>query len=313
MKKTFFHYAMALCLGLCLTACSDDEESAPNYGINLPAAKYADKAVSLTIRNTSAVSATPAPGTVGNAPTLRNVNITEGGMAVFETVLNGSKKYAVAEVSINGNTYTLANGKGTIVVTSGRAGSTVRLSINVTIDIAGVGTFTYSTQGNSVEASEESNTASGGQVLDYMARAWDLEAITLDLKGDVDAFRIFKNGDLKAIRDYAIDQGASISAEESKEFNRVITSINITKTGLMTINYDDGRVDAASWEWIDTENFTKLGITFKDFDMGNKFLNNESAIEVKFSEDMCLLVIGTKITGSKNYDASVSIRLRARK
>ena len=308
MKKSFFCYAMALCLGFGMTACSDDEDSTPDYGINLPTAKYADKAVSLTISNPSAIESTSA-----NAPSLKGVNITEGGLAVFETELDGNKKFAAANVTIDGNTYTLANGKGAITVNRGRATTNVSLALNITIDIPGFGSVTYSTQaGNPASAVEQTASAAGGQTLDYLARTWDLEAITLDLKGDVEAFRIFKSGDLAAIRDYAIEQGANISKDESEAFNRVVKTITISKTGLLAINYADGRIDAATWNWQDDQ-FSEMGLTFKDNEMGNKFLNNESVIEVVFSEDMCLLKVRTKITGSKNYDVTASFRLRAQK
>jgi hypothetical protein len=271
---------MALCMGFCLLACSEDEESTPDYGINLPAAKYADKAVSLTISNPSAISVTPAAAGPASVPTLQGVNITESGTAIFETLVDGSKKYASTEV---------------------------------TIDIPGVGSVAFSTQqGNPAAATEETATASGGQTLDYMARTWNLEAITLDLKGDVEAFRIFKSGDLAAIRDYAIEQGANIAQDEREAFERVVETITISKTGLMAINYADGRIDAAKWNWT-TEQYNEISLNFMDNDMGNKFLNNDSQIEVVFSEDMCLLKIHTKITGSKNYDVTASFRLRARK
>lgn len=312
MKKTFFHYAMALCLGLCLTACSDDEESAPDYGINLPAAKYADKAVSLTISNPSAISVTPAAAGSASVPTLQGVNITESGTAIFETLVDGSKKYASTEVTIDGDTYTLANDKGTITVNRSRA-TPVSIVMNITIDIPGVGSVNFATQtDNPAAATEETATASGGQTLDYMARTWNLEAITLDLKGDVEAFRIFKSGDLAAIREYAIEQGAKIEQEEREAFERVVKTITISKTGLMAINYADGRIDAAKWNWT-SEQYNEISLTFMDNNMGNKFLNNDSQIEVVFSEDMCLLKIHTKITGSKNYNVTASFRLRAQK
>lgn len=313
MNKTLFHYAMALCMGFCLLACSEDEESTPDYGVNLPAAKYADKAVSLTISNPSAISVTPAAAGPASVPTLQGVNITESGTAIFETLVDGSKKYASTEVTIDGDTYTLANGKGTITVYRGRATASVSIVMNITIDIPGVGSVAFSTQpGYPAAATEETATASGGQTLDYMARTWNLEAITLDLKGDVEAFRIFKSGDLAAIRDYAIEQGANIAQDEREAFERVVETITISKTGLMAINYADGRIDAATWNWT-TEQYNEISLNFMDNNMGNKFLNNDSQIEVVFSEDMCLLKIHTKITGSKNYDVTASFRLRAQK
>ncbi len=50
-----------------------------------------------------------------------------------------------------------------------------------------------------------------------------------------------------------------------------------------------------------------MNLWLKDKGMGNKFIPENTSVDIDFSGKECALKIHAKITGSKNYDASLTL------
>jgi hypothetical protein len=182
------------------------------------------------------------------------------------------------------------------------------LEINIEIEIDGV-TISFNTS-DPVDADMVWNVISSGDNLDNIARTWIIKEITMSLKGDVDCTVTEKSGNLKVLADKAQENEAGLTDEEYKELCKTVNSITLDKTGLFSIEYDEGQSEVCSWKWGDSSQESVL-LQLRDSELGNKFLNDGSKIAVKFySTGIAHFVITTKITGTKKYDATLDITLQ---
>lgn len=312
MKKNFFYFALAACVALCGVSCGSDDDDNGGKKDNtqkttIAAPKYADKAVSVKIN--TPVQAT----TTEDAPMLTAFNITQGGKAVLEVKTpDNHKKYVAYDVVISedGNTYTLAGNHGTIKkqVTKG---TTISLVIEITIDIPGYGTLTYSTTSEAFE-----NLVTTSSVIQtYVSRLWNVSSMTLDLDGEgvTSVFKTFTGGDLTKVREEAINHGAELSEAEKKEFERNVQFIDLSDG--ITIGYADGTCDKGDWNWASGQ-VNEFLVNLADDEMGNKFFNNDTKIIIEPNLDRCNLTLTTKdITKSngKKYNASLTFTLTVAK
>lgn len=311
MKRNMFYLAMAAFVAIANVACSSDDDGGDeNYTPTLNPPKYDNEAVVFSIIEPSVIHTS-----VPNAPVMTSVNITESGQVVFG-LGNGTsfKTYNIA--SITGNTYNLDANRGTIrrlvPDTPTGATSTVQLLIDVTIDLDDGQSCNYNTGEGGVDA-EATIPAAGSVIETYLCRTWIILGMTIEYQEDgKDAvFREFDGGNLSEVAAYANDQGAGLTSDELAELDRNISNVVVEKSGLILINYTNRSNDAAQWSWANSEQ-TQLKIKLKDSEMGNKFLSDNTAIDVAFKDVRCVLKLKNRITGSKNYNVALALRLQSR-
>ena len=309
MKKNVFYMAMAAFVAFANVACSSDDDGGDNYTPTLNPPKFNNEAIVFTIPETAAINTS-----VTNAPALTSVNITESGQAVFG--LDGGKTFKTYNIaSISGDTYALADNRGTIRKVSAAAaptrGATIQLIIDVTIELEDGQSCNYNTGGDGISADATTPTA-GSEVETCLCRTWTILGITIEYQEDgKDAvFRDFDNGNLKEVAEYANDQGAGLTSDEMEELDRNISNVVVDKSGLIVINYTNRNSDAAQWSWANSEQ-TQLKIKLKDSEMGNKFLSDNTAISVAFKDTRCVLKLKNRITGNKNYNVALALRLQS--
>ena len=300
MKKIFYYFAMAACVTLSITACGSDDEDyvAPKVTVELPLPAYASEALSYD--DIAGVTSAGTP--------LNGVNFTEGGKAILEI---GGEYYAFDYTLANG-LYTLTdNGKaiGTVKENISRGvtseGTTIEISINVTINGVTYSFNSANAAANKVTASEMiSNTN-----LNNIARTWELKSMALALDGDVSMMKRYDNGDLSQLAKDANENGAGLTPDEMAELYKVIKSIEFCKNGKFYICYQENgqeKIVAAEWSSVTFENFN-----IKEFSEVNKFINSDSSIDVVFNEvGGCLFTFKTTIMGSKRYNAQLSVALQ---
>jgi hypothetical protein len=306
MKKAFYYFSAVALVAMCALSCSssDDEDEpfvSPKTTLDKPA--DADKAAAFEIPS-NAVTST-------SGESLEGFNITESGKAILKVNTDKGVKYVTYDAKIDGGTYTLYKNnvlKGTIKSTKTRSTEATQLEINIEIEIDGV-TISFNTS-DPVDADMVWNVISSGDNLDNIARTWIIKEITMSLKGDVDCTVTEKSGNLKVLADKAQENEAGLTDEEYKELCKTVKAITLDKTGLFSIEYDEGQSEVCSWKWGDSSQESVL-LQLRDSELGNKFLNDGSKIAVKFySTGIAHFVITTKITGTKKYDATLDITLQ---
>ena len=308
MKKKLFYFVMAACVALCNISCGgDDGDSNSSGDVNLRTPKYLYNAIGFSITEPQAITAN-----VDDAPLLTKVTFTKSGNAVFELKeMSGSYQYFTCDVaSISDNVYTLAGGKGKIVSKATKS-KTVNVGLDIDIAIDFIDPFgnkvTIHYTGADIAALGITEDAISNVIQTYLERTWSVDAIILDLEGDISGYKEFKGGSLKQVCDYAISQGAHLSAEEQASFNKAISNI-IVDNELFVINYSSGMPDAGGWTW-GSSDYSSIRITLKDGKMGNKYINNNSTIALKFSSNMCVMVFKTSVSDGQNYKAALTLRL----
>ena len=311
MKKNILYMVMATLVTFANVACNSDDGSEDDYTPTLNTPKYENEAVAFTIPPTANINTS-----VENAPTMTGVNITESGQVVFE--LDGGKTFKTYNIaSISGDTYTLADNRGTIrkvtaAVRNRGGSSTVQLIINVIIELENGQNCNYNTGDNAINA-EETTPSANSEVESYLCRTWTILGVTIEYQedGKEAVFREFKNGNLKEVAEYANDQGAGLSDSELEELDRNISTVVVDKNGLIVINYTNRSSDAAKWSWANSEQ-SKLKIKLKDSEMGNKFLSDNTAIDIAFKDTRCVLKLRNRITGTTNYNVALALILQSK-
>lgn len=308
MKKHLFYLAMVIMASGLFVACGgDDDDNNTDNKVTLTTAKYADEAVSFVIPEGNRKKVVSSDETVS----LSRIDITESGMALIEVIKGGKKKYAQENVTINGNEYVLNGGKGRIVreVAASRAGVNLMLTINITIYVPGIGTVTFSTETNDPVGVIEKAATIASQASVNLARTWKVTGFIVDLKGDPDVYKEFNSGDLNALRAYIEDREYTFTDEEKEAFNRYIETITISNTGMVSIAYRDGRIDAAEWSWLNSQ-YETFKMKLIEEGMGNKFIPENTTVSVVFKNNLCNLTLSTHITGSETYDVSLTIKMQ---
>ena len=280
MKKYLSFLALALCVGFLTLSCSsDDDNNNNNDDDGTPTGyskeKYAEQSAAYTI----------APGTVKSSQNSKisivGLHITESGLAEFEIDVEGKKKFVSLNAEINGNEYILKDGSkivGSIKKNATRA--TVLLDITVTMFIPEKGECTFTTT-DPVQAEEIAKLLKSSDLI----ATWSIERmkVTLDFDEKTDASTEVYSGNLEEFLKLAKQNNIKLKEDEEAALKKEILTFTVDGYGLFTIKYKDGSEDAAKWEWDGDVN--KLRIELKDEDMGNKFLNSSSKIEVKYPGD----------------------------
>jgi hypothetical protein len=303
MKKSLIYFAMAFFVALGNVACSSDDSSDNNDNKgNYTKPKYADQATAFTI-NEGAVRQTITVDGEEKPVDLRSVYFTDAGKAIFEVNIDKKVKYVTYDVTIEGNTYTIKKGslvQGTISRTESRAGGAT-LVFHFEINVPGYGVFRFDTD-TPVSVVELAVSIAGGDI----CSTWYVERtkLTLDFDTKTDASTEVNSGKLHEFLTLAKNNGVKLSEQDEEELNKEIVSFTLNNFSLFSIEYKDGNSDAATWSWEGTSH-DKLKIYLKDLDeMGNKFLNNSSVIEVKYPGDNKIVL---KLTTRLEEDACTAV------
>lgn len=300
MKKNFFYFAMALCVALCTVSCGsdDDGDSAPSYTPQ----KYEKEATAFTLGNNVA-SVTQGNETIS----ITGLNFTESGKAIIETThMKEGKttvKYSTYDAEINGNEYIIKDGAnkiGTVVNNGTRSSEGVEITINITLSFDGVPVTIK--PANAVKAVHMLEVIAASQGLTNITRTWQVERmkLTLDFDDDQDFSTEVTGGSLKPFQELAEEHNIILTEKDRTALNRSIVGLTLDKFGLFTVTYSDKFNDAAQWSWAVGSNDSKIKITLKDEEMGNKFLNSNANIDVKYpGDDKLILKVTVRLDEDK--------------
>lgn len=310
MKKTFIYLALAACIAVCNISCgSDDDGGSTNPGPSLPTPTYADKAAAFKI-NKDVVK--------DGAASLTAINFTESGKAFLEvTTALGAKEYAAydAIISKDGSTYTIMSNNlvlGTVKSNATRGSKSATINIDITIYI-GDAIYVFKTE--SADAQMEYESMTGGNALDNIARTWTVKNMKLTLESADPDFKSLsmtvQNGRLSDFVSEVKQRDTGFDSEDLDKLNKEIKSFTLDKTGLFTIEYSDGDVDAATWSW-SGGNYSNIALNLKDSEMGNKFIQNNSKVTVDFNDNLCKFNLTTTLEreGKKPFVATLNIVLQ---
>lgn len=310
MKKTFIYLAMAACIAVCNISCgSDDDGAVGGSAKTLPTPTYADKAAAFKISKDVVKNNAGA--------SLTAMNFTESGKAFLEVTENdGSKRYAAYNVTISGDTYTIMKDNGTKIgtvkssVTRGSQSATINVDITITI-----GNEIYVFQTNSAAADMQYESMVGGDALDNIARTWTVKNMKLTLESADPNFKSLsmteQSGKLSAFVSEVEKRDTGFDSEDLDKLKKEIKSFTLDKTGLFTIEYVDGEVDAATWRW-NGGNYSNIALELKDSEMGNKFIQNNSSVNIEFSDNLCKFTLTTTLEreGKQPFVATLNIVLQ---
>lgn len=324
---------MAFCLAVCNVACgSDDDNNGNNNNGNngkvIPAPVNAANAVAYTIPSNAA----PAKSSdlinkdgVHITANLTGINITESEKAIIEVTTkddsgNTKLKYATFDAELNGNIYTIKDGGKVIGTIEKKPASRTRGTSNVGLvfnlkftinSITGVLEFVAE---DPITAKAMEEYMSNSDNLTSIARTWKIERMKLTLvfddKSKSDASTTINGGNLTKFIELAEDNGVSLSEKDKADLSKNIASVTLDKNGLFTLTYTNNESDAANWNWVAGSNESKLQIKLKDKDMGNKFLADNSHVEVQFypETNKIILILSTRLENDK-CNASLLINL----
>lgn len=342
MKKSIFFYAALATVALCTVSCSSDDNDDPinNTPVVIPTPPTANQAIAFEIPVGSQPEAT-------TGEKLKAVNITESAKAVLKVGTDEGDKYLTYDSKYDEatKTYTLYEGTTKVgtIKQAGAAAAPRRVTINlgnwiieltITMTDSTGSTTTVNFQATVTDATAPSNPQpAAGDNLNNIARTWVVSEMAMTLDGDVDCTVLEAGSNLVELAKKAQENDAQLEMDEYKELCRSILGLTIDKSGQFSIEYKnangrveyykkpgdkvqyiecDGRVEteACTWDWASSDQ-QSIKINTKDSDFGNKFLNENSTIGVKFyTSGVAHLTIYTKITGNKKYNAYVDFTLK---
>ena len=308
MKKYFFPLAIVACTALLNTSCSSSSTEPPvpqeNEG-DLPKPTYSEQAVSFEIASDNVKDKS------GKA-SLKAINFTESGKAIFEVKTTAGTKFVTYGATIDGDIYivTDANGReiGRLRKLTSRAADDVTIEGTITVTINGVEyTFTISTKATSTSVPPTAVSRNTNN----LARTWQVASMNVVLSGDIDLSKLVVGGNLKEFADAAQEAGANLNAEEMKALSKVVNSMTFNKNGLLSIEYSDASSDGCNWLWASGEKQEYIRLLQRNgAEFGNKFLSDRSVVKVDFTPTSVALTMKTDIRGSKNYSATLTVVLK---
>ena len=295
MKKTFIFMAMAAFAVVCFTACGSDDDDyvAPKYNVELPLPQNAKDAVSFE--------------NIEGMNELDCITFTEAGNAIVEV----AGKFVSAKYTVANSVYTLTGAaKGTVTRQAfANSRGTATAPANITIDLEViVDGQTYNFTGDAEADAQTATELISNVNLNNICRKWTFKDMALSLSGHVSMMKTYQSGDLSQLGKDANDNGAGLTAEELAELNKTIVSLEFTKTGKLFFIYkENGKeiTESATWNSSDFLNFI-----VDEISEANKFIDKNSKIQVAYSANgACTISFFTKITGSKTYDAQLTVNL----
>lgn len=295
MKKTFIFMAMAAFAAVCFTACGSDDDDyvAPKYNVELPLPQNAKDAVSFE--------------NIEGMNELDGITFTEAGNAIVEV----AGKFVSAKYTVANSVYTLTGAaKGTVTrqaFANSRGTATAPANISIDLEVI-VDGQTYNFTGDAEADAQTATELLNNVDLNNICRKWTFKDMALSLSGQVSMMKTYQSGDLSQLGKDANDNGAGLTAEELAELNKTIVSLEFTKTGKLFFIYkENGKeiTESATWNSSDFLNFI-----VDEISDANKFIDKNSKIQVAYSANgACTISFFTKITGSKTYDAQLTVNL----
>ncbi|MBO4565243.1 MAG: hypothetical protein J5720_07395 [Bacteroidaceae bacterium] len=313
MAKKFLYLAMVAFAATAFVACGSDDDDGGNNNNNngkepvtIKPAKMADVAGKYKLQE-------PLKSD-NSAFELKSVEIMDGGQVSFEMYNPSTSKVEVivADVEMKGNTGTIkqnnrVQGTFTLEPISGtKAIESNHITLNITIN----GEPYITEEGSPAECVLEAVLDSQGGVLDYVAQKFQVTGMIINLKGDVKAFKEFASANLYEIAQIAQDNGANLTKDELDSFKKVISFVSVSRYGTIDIVYSDGKCDSGSWNWLNNQ-ADKMNLWLKDKGMGNKFIPENTTIDLDFSGNQCAMKLHAEIKGSKNYTADLTLVMTA--
>ena len=332
MKK-FFYYAFAVMTAMCMTACSsdDDNDSKKDNGIqgevNLPTPKNADNAAQYTLATPMASVVTEGEEVNEDAPQLQTIDITESCELMLELrhPISGQVQYFKEKATFKDNIYTVngAQLKGTVKVVNNAArltrGGTTHLEVNLEVKFTETEVYTYTTEeGQTVEVTE-TKTMTGDEAIARLARTWTVRAVILELhSSDIDAIERWDatNGMINletTVLKEALDRDVNLNEDEKDELRKTVKSITITGSNLLSIDYTNDNPDVATWQWANAAK-TQIKIQLKDGKMGNKFIQDATAVDFEFySGNYCNMTMATTFddNSKKQWDVTLTVQMQS--
>lgn len=326
MKKKYFLMAFAVMTAMCLaTACSsddDDNENKQDEQVNLPVPQNAANAIEFKLT----IPQAPTAGQ-GDSPVLNTIDITECDETLLELQLpeSGDIVFVKGKAQKNGNRYELSGDmvKGYVEMVSNSARSTRTTSTGLIIDIevkfSVTEVYTYKNTNGEIITAEQITPIDGDEAEKRLIRTWNVLGAIFDLQGDdgVKPAVFFEstNGVLNLETTFlkeAEKRNVNLTADEKDELRKKLKTVTITGTRIFSLDYVDGSVDAASWQWTDEKKKEAFRITLRDGKMGNKFIQNASLITAEFSGNRCNLKLATSFDDSshKQWKATVTLQLQ---
>lgn len=309
MKKTLFFFAVAACVAFANISCGSDDGGSGGGGGSIPtfdppsmteeAAKY--EITDFEINRTE--EGVPVTAT------LMGVSVTESGKVVVEFLLNGRVRCATYNVALTGDVYVITDSNNKVVgkfsmakpvaMAPTRADSPIQMNITIEIEVPGLGTLKFDTAETPVEVSKVVDAIkAGGPSLTNIARTWKVAQMKLSLDGDITPLSMLEeSGKLSVFVEEINKRNTGFSKEDIAKLNKEIKSITLDKNGMLSIEYTEGLSDAAVWNW-DAADFSKIGIELRDSEMGNKFLSDNSSINLRFNNVGCTFTLTTNLEGS---------------
>ena len=326
MKK-FFYFAFAAVVALANVACGDDDDdNGGNNGkkpVTITEAPMSDNAFMATLDE-----GTPVMGEKDDTQLpqrVKAVSVLDGGqlsVTVEELDENGDvvetnvivTDVEEVEKTDNGTKFKVNSDKfkGFVEVMDEVATSRGQMSegqININFTINGV---TYSTNGTPVQCLMQAALASNGGVLTYVCQKFLVKSMIIECKGDVKVYKTVNGGNLLEVYNIANDKGANLTDEDKKGFNKVVKYVSVSRFGELNIVYADNTCDGGNWDWVKGQT-DQMTLWLKDKGMGNKFIPENPKIDLEFSGNTCSMTIHATITGSKNYEASLTLIMDAQK
>ena len=312
MKK-FFYLAIAVMTAMSFTACGSDDDSPADNGfggtnpVTITPAKLADVSQAVVLN-------TPVEAKDNDLIKLKEFNIMDGGQVAIVTEEEGKSHVYVADIDFNAATKkaTIKNSKiltGEFQIMDKVASSRADNGMSITFNLSIKGNI-FNTEGGPADCAAKNMIIAGGMALSYLAQEFKVNRMTIKLEGDVNAFKDVNGGKLIEIYNIAKENGAEFTATEAKDFEKEISYISISKTGIITITYADGQSDGGNWNWANQQ-WNKLNLRLLAEGMGNKFIPQNAGVDVKFDGNQCALTINADIKGSKNYSAKLTLLMTA--
>lgn len=322
MKKTLFFFAVAACVAFANISCGSDDGGSGGGGGSIPtfdppsmteeAAKY--EITDFEINRTE--EGVPVTAT------LMGVSVTESGKVVVEFLLNGRVRCATYNVALTGDVYVITDSNNKVVgkfsmaksvaMAPTRADSPIQMNITIEIEVPGLGTLKFDTAETPIVVSKVVDAIkAGGTSLTNIARTWKVAQMKLSLDGDITPLSMLEeSGKLSVFVAEIKKRDTGFSEADIDKLNKEIKSITLDKNGMLSIEYTEGLSDAAVWNW-DAADFSKIGIELRDSEMGNKFLSDNSSINLRFNNVGCTFTLTTNLEGynHNNYIATLVLVL----
>ena len=340
MKKQFFFLALAALATIGTVACSSDDDENENENkasqVNLSTPPYAQQAVRYDLN--PELKASASTGDIETAPALKAIELSESGKILLElhNTIDNKLLYIMEEAIVSGNTYTMNGSKvrGTIkkATANARTRANDQLTANIRVTIGNGETLTYTTEEETVDVTTTTfnnngsgsgnngngngngsgNNGSGSGNYDEathnLVRTWNVLGTILDLKSKSKNVKAYEEFDsrgglfyLEDVLEEALRQDVKLTEEEQEEFKRVVKNVTFTQSGLFIISYVDGTEDVARWQWANSQK-TMITMKLMDEEMGNKFISDDTVIEVAFNGNRCNLKCETALTDNENND-----------